>query len=78
MREGDVGDDAVTVDMVVATLMQNVHTAQQVIANAVDQLPIDRRCECSRALATAIITRPDAIPEQAKKDLAPIVGKYIK
>ena len=70
--------DSVTVDMIIANLMQNAKTAQQVIANAVEQLPIARTCECARALATAIITRPDAIPPAAKARLRPIIGKYIQ
>jgi len=70
--------DHVTVDMVIANLTQNARTAQQVIANAVEALPVARDCECSRALASAIITRRDAIPEAAARDLAPIVGKYLE
>ena len=70
--------DAVSVEMVVANLTQNAKTAQQVIANAVEQLPIERTCECARALATAIITRPDAVPAATRARLAPIVGKYLK
>jgi len=70
--------DHVTVDMVIANLTQNARTAQQVIANAVEALPVARDCECGRALAAAIITRRDAIPEAAARDLAPIVGKYLK
>ena len=69
--------DSVTVAMIVANLMQNARTAQQVIANAVEQLPIDRGCECARALATAIITRPESIPDATKTRLAPIIGKYM-
>jgi 5'-methylthioadenosine phosphorylase len=70
--------DTVTVEMIVANLMQNAKTAQQVIANAVEQLPFDRTCECATALATAIITRPDAIPADAKERLAPIIGRYLQ
>ena len=51
--------------------------AQHVIANAVGQLPIARDCECARALATAIITRPDAVPVSTRAKLAPILGKYL-
>ena len=69
--------DAVTVEMVVATLMQNAHTAQQVIANAVERLPIARDCECARALATAIITRSEHVPAATKERLRPIIGKYM-
>lgn len=70
--------DSVTVEMIVANLVANARTAQQVIADAVDRLPYDRTCECASALATAIITRPEAIPEHVKRDLAPIVSKYVK
>jgi len=69
--------DSVTVEMIIANLTANAKTAQQVIANAVERLPIDRTCECARALATAIITRRDAIPTDTKDRLAPIVGKYL-
>ena len=69
--------DAVTVEMIVGNLMQNAKTAQHVIANAAEKLPIDRNCECARALATAIITRPEAVPAATKAKLAPIVGKYL-
>jgi 5'-methylthioadenosine phosphorylase len=68
--------DQVTVDMIIANLTQNARTAQQVIAGAVAELPFARTCECATALKHAIITRPDAIPESVKQELAPIVGKY--
>ncbi len=70
--------DSVTVDMIIANLLQNAKTAQQAIAGAVGRMPADRACACKDALATAIITRPEAIPAQIKRDLAPIVGKYVK
>jgi len=69
--------DEVTVDMIVANLTQNAQTAQQVIAAAVDALPFERTCECATALKHAVITRPDAIPGEAKQRLAPLVGKYL-
>jgi 5'-methylthioadenosine phosphorylase len=70
--------DQVTVDMIVANLTQNAKTAQQVIANAVGSLPFERTCECASALKYAIITRPDAVPEETKQRLGPIVAKYLK
>jgi 5'-methylthioadenosine phosphorylase len=69
--------DSVTVDMIVANLTQNAKTAQQIIAGAVDRLPYERTCECATALKFALITRPDAVPAQTRKDLAPLVGKYL-
>jgi 5'-methylthioadenosine phosphorylase len=69
--------DSVTVEMIVANLLRNAATAQQIIANAVERLPIDRTCECARALATAIITRPEAIPAATRERLRPIIAKYL-
>ena len=70
--------DSVTVDMIIANLVANARTAQQVIAEAVSRLPYERTCECARALEHAIITQRDAIPEEVRRDLAPIVGRYLK
>ena len=69
--------DSVTVEMVMSTLASNAATAQRIIAGAVEQLPYERTCECASALKYALVTRPDMVPEQVKKDLAPIIGKYI-
>src|SRR5438876_11723640 len=70
--------DSVTVDLIIANLLQNAATAQKTIADAVERIAGPRTCACKDALATAIITRPEHIPEQTKKDLAPIIGKYMK
>jgi 5'-methylthioadenosine phosphorylase len=70
--------DSVTVEMVVDNLQRNARTAQELIAAAVERLPFERTCECASALKYALITRPDAIPEQVKQELAPIVGKYLQ
>ncbi len=69
--------DSVTVEMIVANLMANATTAQQAIAEAVGRLPFERTCDCGHALKYAIITRPEAIPEQVRKNLAPLIGKYL-
>jgi 5'-methylthioadenosine phosphorylase len=70
--------DSVTVDMIIQNLVANARTAQQVIAEAVARLPYERTCECASALQHAILTRPDAVPDRVKKDLAPIIGRYMK
>jgi 5'-methylthioadenosine phosphorylase len=69
--------DQVTVEMIIANLTENARTAQQVIAGAVARLPLERSCECASALKHAVITRPDAIPDAVKRELAPLVGKYL-
>ena len=70
--------DSVTVDLIIANLTQNAATAQKTIADAVERIGGARTCACKDALATAIITQAPLVPEQTKKDLAPIIGKYMK
>ncbi|MEZ5284433.1 MAG: S-methyl-5'-thioadenosine phosphorylase [Vicinamibacterales bacterium] len=69
--------DAVTVEMIIDNLTQNARAAQQVIAGTVERLDVDQRVPAHSALKTAIITRPDAIPEPVRRRLAPIIGKYV-
>jgi 5'-methylthioadenosine phosphorylase len=69
--------DSVTVDLIIANLTQNALMAQRTIAGAVERLGSPRTCSCKDALATAIITRPDQIPESMKKELQPVIGKYV-
>ena len=69
--------DSVTVEMVISTLSKNAATAQRIIAGAVERLPYERTCECASALKYALVTRPEMVPDQIKKDLAPIIGRYI-
>ncbi len=70
--------DSVTVELIINNLMQNAVTAQKTIADAVGRLDDARTCGCKDALATAIITRPELVPDQTKRELAPIIGKYMK
>jgi 5'-methylthioadenosine phosphorylase len=63
--------------MVIGNLLHNAHTAQQLIAGAVEQLPYARSCECASALKHALITRPEAIPPDVRRDLDPLVGRYL-
>ena len=69
--------DLVTVEMIIANLTQNAKNAQNVIAETVSRLPFERTCECASALKHAIITRPDAIPAEVKRELGPLVAKYL-
>ncbi|MDO8835184.1 MAG: S-methyl-5'-thioadenosine phosphorylase [Vicinamibacterales bacterium] len=69
--------DTVTVDMIIANLVQNARTAQAIIADAVARVPATRPCGCGQALAHAIITRSEHVPDAVKQELAPIIGKYM-
>jgi len=70
--------DAVTVEQVIGNLGRNAETARAVLRAAVRRLPIARDCECANALEFALITAADKVPAEVKRELAPIVGRYMK
>ena len=71
------GHDQVAVDMIIKTLQANATMAQRTITQLISRLPVERSCECATALAGAIITRAEAIPQDLRADLAPLVERYL-
>jgi len=69
--------DAVTADGVMAVLGQNVATARSVLRAVVRRLPLPRQCECAHALRHALLTPAELVPEAVKRELAPVVRRYI-
>jgi 5'-methylthioadenosine phosphorylase len=69
--------DAVTVDSIIANLMQNAQNAAKVVTAAVRSMPDTRECTCGSALAHALITDRKAIPEVTRKKLELLVGRYL-
>jgi 5'-methylthioadenosine phosphorylase len=69
--------DSVTLDEIIKNLLKNAENVQRAIREAVRTLGDDRPCKCGSALAHAILTDRKTIPADAKKRLAPIIGKYI-
>jgi 5'-methylthioadenosine phosphorylase len=51
--------------------------AKEVIRSVAPSIPVERSCACRNALANAIITNREAIPEGVRQDLAPLVRKYL-
>ena len=70
--------DAVTADSVMKVLAQNVATARAVLRAVVRRLPIPRECECEHALRHALVTPAELVPEARKRELEPIVGRYLR
>ena len=72
-------EEPVNVEGLLATLAANAVLAQDALKTLVPRLAeAGRDCECGSALAMALITQRDLIPEQLKRDLAPLVGKYLR
>ena len=68
--------DDVTVEMIVRNLMKNVSMAKEIARRAAARTGERQSCRCREALRDAIVTSPDLIPEQVRRDLAPLIGKY--
>jgi 5'-methylthioadenosine phosphorylase len=67
----------VSVGEILRILAQSTKTAKSAIRTAIQDLPEKRECPCATALKYAFITGKKFIPEKTKKDLEPIIGKYL-
>jgi len=70
-------EEAVTVEAVLAVMKHNVETSKAMIKEAVRMLFVARTCACGDSLRNTIMTPEKLIPEKTKRDLAPIIGKYM-
>jgi 5'-methylthioadenosine phosphorylase len=70
--------DAVTAVQILANLERNAEVAKAVLRAALRRLPVPRDCECESALRHALVTPADMVPEGVKRELSPIVGRYLR
>jgi 5'-methylthioadenosine phosphorylase len=70
--------DAVTAEQIIGVLGRNAETARRVLRAAVRRLPIPRGCECATALKYALVTPTELVPDEVKRDLEPVIGRYVK
>jgi len=70
-------EGVVSIGEVLRVLAQSTRTAKSAIRVAVKHLPEVRECLCATALKQSLITNKKLIPEKTKKDLEPIIGKYL-
>jgi len=70
--------EEVSVGTVLKNLEINTLKAKALVKAVVLKIPDKRECLCATALANAIITEGNAIPEKRKKELELLVGKYLK
>jgi len=69
--------DDVTVEAILAIIHQNVTMAKNIIRQAVAGMAGERTCDCATAMQYAIITDRAVIPDETRKRLDLIVGKYL-
>jgi 5'-methylthioadenosine phosphorylase len=67
----------VSADVIIKMIIQTVEIARQVIRGVLQEMPSTRACACGDALAKALITGSENVPDDVKRDLAPIIGRYM-
>jgi 5'-methylthioadenosine phosphorylase len=70
-------EQPVTVEQVIQILNRNTQHAQQAVRNLVRLLKTERSCQCSQALADAIITQREMIPLETRQRLSLLLDKYL-
>ena len=69
--------DTVTVEMIIENLQKNAGEAKKILKAAIPRIGQIKNFSASEALKYALITDRNRIPEETKKKLEPIIGKYI-
>lgn len=70
-------EEDVTIEAVLAVMQKNVDTFRAILKAAIPRLAGPRTCSCGEAMKTAVITSPEVIPDQLKKNLDLVLGKYL-
>ena len=70
-------EDDVSVDAVVAVLQANVSLANAVVRSVAHSLAPRTTCACASAAQSAILTKPELVPNATKAKLAILYGKYL-
>ncbi len=68
--------DSVTVEMIIEYLTKNVENAKKILKIAIPKVGALTEFSASDALKYSIITNKEIVPDQVKKDLDIIIGKY--
>ncbi|MBM3831334.1 MAG: S-methyl-5'-thioadenosine phosphorylase [Verrucomicrobia bacterium] len=72
-----VDEAHVTVEMVIENLKRNAQTAQRIIQHVLPRIPTVPAWPCHSALRNAIMTDPKLWPVKTKKELFPLLKKYL-
>lgn len=67
--------ESVSIEMIIQNLKTNIKNAKVMLMSAIKNIPEKTSCACSESLCNAIVTAPNAVPEDLKKKLKPIIGE---
>ncbi|MEO6951959.1 MAG: S-methyl-5'-thioadenosine phosphorylase [Polyangia bacterium] len=71
-------EEDVSVEAVVALLHKNVALAKSIVKKTVELIPAGAKSRYADAARNAIMTSREAMPDETKRRLAPLFGKYLE
>jgi 5'-methylthioadenosine phosphorylase len=69
--------ESVTTEMILTNLKKGIDTVRRILKLLLSSIPQQRECACASALRYAIATDVKYIPEEKKKELGLLIGKYL-
>ena len=70
-------DEHVTLEMIIGNLHRNADMAKKIVVAAIAEIPAEPDWPCHSALKNAILTDKKLWPAKTKKELAPLLAKYL-
>jgi 5'-methylthioadenosine phosphorylase len=72
------GHEEVTLEMILANLSKNVENSKEILKIAIPEIGKLTKFEAHDALKNAIVTQKERIPEDTRRKLVLLIGKYIQ
>jgi 5'-methylthioadenosine phosphorylase len=69
--------ESVTTEMILINLRKGIDTVKGILKLLLPSIPQKRNCACASALEYAIATEAKYIPEEKRKELGPLIDKYL-
>jgi 5'-methylthioadenosine phosphorylase len=71
-------EETVSVEMILKNLEENSKNAKEIIKKTIANMPdeLGKDCGCLHALENTFVTRPELIPQETRKNLRALIGKY--
>ena len=70
-------EEDVNIETVIAYVVKNEEAVRNIIKEIIPRISLERNCICASALAGAIVTAPEMIPDETKNKLEDLIGKYL-
>ncbi|MBI3992571.1 MAG: S-methyl-5'-thioadenosine phosphorylase [Candidatus Lambdaproteobacteria bacterium] len=69
--------EEVNVETILEVMRNNIEISRRILSETIRTYQPGNTCSCRSALKFAILTPPEQIPRQVKRDLAPLIGHYV-